>query len=190
MFDLQFTDVGITVGDRSVDVRSSHAVAGLRDLLGPERLQRPVGVRGSGVTGHWLDSGVFLMSQLEESELVEVSVCFDQAAPRFPETPADFRSFLGRVLVAEWAFCGGDAERTILGLPDLEGFGGMRSVETGTIHVGFTLLKQMGRFGKRTGSRRLARIEVSWDGPKPFPGPRRTGLLFEGTGSGVVGIEK
>lgn len=184
MFDLHFTDAGIAVGDRGVDVRSAHAVAGLRDLLGPEIHQRPVGVRGSGRTGHWLTSGVFLMSQLDESELVEVIVCFDPAVPRFPEPPADFPSFLGRVLVADGAFSGGDAERAILALPELEGFGGARSVKAGTLHVGFALLKQMGRFGKRTGSRRLARIDVSWDDPKPFPGPRHTGLMFEGNGSG------
>jgi hypothetical protein len=169
----------VLVGEVAVDVFASDAVSRLRELLGPQDLRRPVGVFGSGRTGHWLASGVLLVSQLDETDLVSMFVFFDPTAAPYLDVAVPTAGFRGEVVVMDRSFRGGEREDDVWTLPGAQGFASMPSVRDGELFVGFVLPRSIGKFGKRTGARRLAQISAEWGGPKPFPGKQSRVMLPE-----------
>jgi hypothetical protein len=169
----------VLIGEVAVDVFASDAVGRLRELLGPQDLRRPVGAFGSGRTGHWLASGVILVSQLNETELVSMFVFFDPTAAPYLDVAVPTAGFRGEVVVLERSFRGGEREDDVWTLPGVQGFASMPSVRHGDLYEGFLLPRAIDKFGKRTGARRLAQITAEWGGPKPFPGKQSRVMLPE-----------
>lgn len=160
---------GLRVGGELVAFGARDAVHQLRELLGPEYAQRHVGV-GSGRTGHWLESGVFVVSQLAETDLVYVDICFDASVATFNSVIEMRAPYVGEIVAFGRTFRGGEREREIRSLAGIEGLAGMLHVRDGDLYVGLDLPRAVGKWGKRTGARRLARISASWGGVRPFPG--------------------
>ncbi len=169
MSQILLTGDGLSIEGNFVDPQAPDAVRRLRELLGPEDLQCPVGVIGSGRTGHWLRSGVHLMTQRSEAELVVFSVRFEADAGPFADKGAHVSPFRGTVSVFGMLFRGGEGERQVWSLPGVRGFGALPSVKIGSLFLAFQLRRGLGKFGKRTGARRLVHLSVSWGEPKSFP---------------------
>lgn len=167
---LVLSGAGIDIDGHLVDVGGREVIRQLRGILGPEDNSAPVGVRGTGRTGHWLRSGVVLISEKNEAELVELHVCFEEGAGPFSDAVPSAARYDGEAVVLGRAFRGGEEEKVVWGLPGVYGFGSLPSARDGRLLVGFSMRRRVGRFGRRTGPRCLVRLSAEWRGVRPFPG--------------------
>jgi hypothetical protein len=169
MTTITLSESGLRVNEIAVDVSTRGNIQVLRELLGPEVAQHSVGMREMNRTGHLLDSGIFLLSDASDSTLHSLYVCFADAEPPFSLTLESQRNFSGVVVVNGRTFKGGEGERVVWSTPGIEGFGERPSFRVGSLFVGLRLRRSIGRFGKRTGSRRLVQLSAQWGGVKRFP---------------------
>jgi hypothetical protein len=163
-------DTGITVRGEHIDPYARTATRRLRELLGPEIQTTVAGVDGTGRTAHWLESGVVVVSDdYLHDELVMLFVCFDEKdSSPYPHRLSTLPPFHGSVRCAEYVFSGGEADDAVQQIPNLRGYGGMRSVKLGQLLVGFDLRKPLSPYGRRVGRRRLVQMSAEWGGVKPF----------------------
>jgi hypothetical protein len=152
MSSIEFTSNGIVLNNISLDMRSPFAVPRLVDLLGPELHRLPVGVSGSGRTGHWLASGVLLLSQSEADTLVSLIVIFDPNGDPFRDVVGKAPIFGGEIVINGQEVRGGESEAVVWSLPGVEGIGTRPFLRDGDLFVGFDL--------KRPGAKRLRRPRV------------------------------
>jgi hypothetical protein len=173
MTALTLNEEGIFAGGVQIACTQADAVQRLREHLGPQHDERPIGVAGSGRTGHWLSSGVIVVSQSGGSELVSVYVCFETSFAPFANVALLATPFVGSVQVATATFRGGESESAVRCFPEMGGFAGELSWRRGALFVGFSLERRVARFGNKTGGRRLVQISAEWGGLKPFPKVKR-----------------
>jgi hypothetical protein len=161
---LVLDDSGILVGEQRIDPFSPSASRQVRQLLGPEILTTVAGVKGSGRTAHWLQSGVVVVTEDAMSEaLVMLFVCFDadDSSP-YAERPPEIPVFRGSVRCREHVFSGGEPDAVVQRIPGLRGYGGMRMVNFGRLLVAFYLTRPRGPTGRRSGRRRLVKLSAEW----------------------------
>lgn len=164
----------VEVCDESIKIPGGVDVAKrLRALLGP--IISTYSFANTGRTAQALKSGIILLVQDRDDELLAFSVCFDPKDfipyPALSETAI----FSGYVECGEQRFSGGESEPEILRVPGVTGFAGVYTMDVGALHVGLRFQKRRNKFGKRTGQRRLVLLDAGWGGVKPFPTPPHSG---------------
>jgi hypothetical protein len=158
-----------------VDIADEEVVSKLFTLLGPEIQCTVAGVKGSGRTAHWLSSGIVVVTQSRDTELVTLFVCFDERdSSPYPQVLEVVPSFHGAVVVDDTAIQGGEPESQVLKDPKVQGFGGMYHRDLGDLHVGIHCRKPINKLGRRSGQRRVVRVAAEWGCIKGFPRPHES----------------
>ena len=161
------------MGDERIDTLAPNAAQRLRELFGPV-----ISVHvfpGVGNAAELLATGLILLGSKETDTLESLMVCFDardaSPYPAFVVTPA----FTGDIQFDTLHIRGSEDEASLLRQPGASGIAGLIDVRTEGLSLGFFTKKRLGRFGKRTGRRRLVLLIAEWGGVKPFP-PRRRAI--------------
>jgi hypothetical protein len=164
---VELLDRGLRIGEEHVDAFSSAAINRLCMLLGPEQYAGPIGVRGSGRTAHFLESGAIVLTEEADTTLVEVFFCFDgKDSSPYPDVVPEVASFNGEVTFRGMTFRGGEPASAVLKIPEIRGFGGAHSLKYDNLYVALDLQRRRNRFGKRAGTPRLVRLSAEWGGLK------------------------
>lgn len=161
------------VDGNRIEVFGGDASHRLVDALGPELFVTEAGVRGVFRTAHWLKSGVVVVSQDVDDDLIMLYVCFSPDSSPYPQHAPEVAVFDGTVQIGERTFRGNESEQTVRQSAGIEGMGGMLSTRVGELFVGLYLPKTPNRFLERKGPRRLQRVSAEWGGVKPFKYPER-----------------
>ena len=161
------SSAGISIdGDAVLDVTAPGIAERLRARLGPVVASHAF--PGVPRTVEVLDAGVVLLEEAS-GELVSLFVCFDPEASPYPHFFASVPGFRGTLTCAAGMLRGGESARGLEQTTGERPFAGAIEVRDGALHLGLRLLRSPNRFGKRTGSPRLAAVSASWGGLKPFP---------------------
>jgi hypothetical protein len=162
---IEFHSDGVSLDGRKIASTEPHFVALMEELLGPEEKRTVAGVKGSGRSAHWLNSGVVLVTQDADCSLVSMYVCLDsEDSSPYPQTMARVPAFDGELVICGQRLRGGATERDVAAIGNLSGFGGMPAVDDGSLHVGFDLRRRLTPTGNRAGERRLVQVVAEWQG--------------------------
>jgi hypothetical protein len=153
-------------GDEHIDTLANGATQRLRELFGP--IVAAHVFPGVGRVAQLLAFGLVLLVEEKTDALVSLMVCFDardgSPYPAFSEVPV----FTAAIELGAERVNGSEQESLLLQIPGVSAIGGLLSLRRGELSIGFRTKRRLGRFGKRTGSRRLVLLDAEWGGVKPF----------------------
>jgi len=168
--DIELLGNGIRVGDEHIDTLAPGAAQRLRELFGP--IASSYVFPGVGRAAQLLASGLILLLEEEPDAMKSLMVCFDaedaSPYPAFSEVPI----FTAAIEFGGQRVGGPELESSLLRIPGVSSIAGLVRLEMGELSVGLHTKKRRGRFGKRTGARRLVLLDAEWGGVKQlgFPG--------------------
>jgi hypothetical protein len=157
---------GVQVGDQHIDTLAHGAAQRLRELFGP--IVSSYVFPGVGRAAQLLACGLILLLDEETDGVKSLMVCFDardaSPYPAFPEVPI----FTAAIEFGGQRVGGPELESSLLRIPGVSRMAGLVRLKMGELSIGFHTKKRQGRFGKRTGPRRLVLLNAEWGGVKPF----------------------
>jgi hypothetical protein len=168
--DIELLDTGIRVGDERIDTLAPGAAQRLRELFGP--VVASYVFPGVGRVAQLLASGLILLLDEETDAIKSLMVCFDaedaSPYPAFSEVPI----FTAAIEFGGHRIGGPELESSLLRIPGVSKMAGLVRLKIGELNIGLHTKKRRGRFGKRTGPRRLVLLNAEWGGVKQlgFPG--------------------
>jgi hypothetical protein len=110
-----------------------------------------------------MESGVVIVSQREESELVCVYFCFDPVEGNpYPQAGVAVNPFEGVLDYDGWSLRIGMSEEDVLRDPRVAGVAGILSVRLEQLHVGIRCKRARNRGGRRSGPRVLVDVSAGW----------------------------
>ena len=164
--DIELLGNGVRVGDEHVDTLAPGAAQRLRELFGP--IVSTYVFPGVGRAAQLLASGLVLLLDEETDAMKSLMVCFDardaSPYPAFPEVPI----FTAAIEFGGQRVGGPELESSLLRIPGVSSMAGLVRLKMGELSIGLHTKRRKGRFGKRTGSRRLVLLDAEWGGVKPF----------------------
>lgn len=165
--NIELIGTGIVFAGEHVDMLAHGAAQRLRELFGP--VVSSYVFPGMGRAAQLLASGLILLVEEETDAVVSLMVCFDalDASPyrAFPEAPV----FTAAIEFGGQSVSGSEPESSLLRIPGVSRIGGLFDLKLGELSIGLDTRKRLGRFGKRTGKRRLVLLTAEWGGVKPLP---------------------
>jgi hypothetical protein len=173
---VEFTDHAVVIGGTAVEVERPNAFEELVAILGPPMASRPGSAHPTGCGTIFFSEGFIVTYEESPRRLLSFFVCFEgRDGNPFGDVIEEAAVFPGRVIVAGYTLQGGDDESKIWRIQGLQGIASAPDFTRGNLYVGLLLRRSRGRFGKRTGPKRLVQVVAEWGGVKPFPPRQKRG---------------